>query len=273
MINIKEIVQSLLLSMNLKPCKLSTYVNLTTSSKGCRGAADVFSYYIKNYEIFSRDEELKSFMLFYVENFIKSSSQWSQDIFALYASKQKRRGLFLEIGGADGFTHSNTYSLEKYFEWKGMLIEPDRSQFRLLQASRPSNVLLNVAVSPNDKKELLDLRIVGQLSALQGYEGCDMHLEKRMKSRHVAKVKGISLSQILRENHFDFFSLDVEGGELDIIKNLKWDSINKPPIVTIEHNFREDDRREIVSQLVAQGYSERFASYDWLRRGEIWATL
>ena len=268
-----RIVQRLLLNLNLRLDSMSSFVAQTTSSIGALGAADALSHYTKNYEVLSHDKDLRDFMRFYSNNFSKSSSQWSQDIFVIYASKEKRFGLFLEIGGADGFTHSNTYSLEQHYEWQGTLIEPDRSQFSLLKALRSNNSLINAAISPGDKEETLNLRCVGQLSALQGHEGEDMHIETRLNSRRIAQVKCVSLSKILCENNFDYFSLDVEGAELAILRNIKWNSINKPSIITVEHNFREEDKREMLALLTAQGYSERFAGHDWLRRGDIWATL
>jgi hypothetical protein len=53
-----------------------------------------------------------------------SKSQLGQDIFALFTSNFKTGGTFLEIGAADGITLSNSYILEKYFGWTGVLCEP-----------------------------------------------------------------------------------------------------------------------------------------------------
>ena len=50
---------------------------------GSLGACNVFSYYIKNYEILE-DIELKKFLKFYSRLWEKSASQWSQDIFVFY---------------------------------------------------------------------------------------------------------------------------------------------------------------------------------------------
>ena len=212
-------------------------------------------------------------MLFYSKNFSASSSQWSQDVFVLYACNSKKNGLFLEIGGADGFTHSNTYSLEKQYGWRGTLVEPDPYQFELLSISRPGNILINAAISPNDKEEKLRLRLVGQLSALEGHEGKDMHHATRLKGESFVTVNAISITKVLSEKKYDYFSLDVEGAELTILKNIKWDAIKKPSILTIEHNFRKEDKRDILNILETHGYVERFASHHWLRRGDIWATL
>ena len=112
--------------------------NLIANKIGAVGAAEAFSYYILHYEELSKDAELKEFMTFYADKWKPSASQWSQDIFALYASQSKTNGSFLEVGGADGLTHSNTLMLERSYEWSGTLIEPDTEQFNILKNVRPS---------------------------------------------------------------------------------------------------------------------------------------
>jgi hypothetical protein len=142
-----------------------------------------------------------------------------------------------------------------------------------LSASRPENTLINSAISPNDQEAKLRLRIVGQLSALEGHEGTDMHHTARLSQKNFAIVNAISITKLLSEKKYDYFSLDVEGAELSILKTIKWDGILKPSVLTIEHNFREEDKRGILNILNTHGYTEWFASYDWLKRGDIWATL
>ena len=139
--------------------------------------------------------------------------------------------------------------------------------------SRTGNTLLNSAIAPCGKEGDFRLRLVGQLSALEGHEGRDGHLQARLASSQSTKVKGISLTSLLQERQYDYFSLDVEGAELSILSNIDWGAVAKPRILTVEHNWRKEDRAKIVKLLEFQGYQERFAGHDWLRRGDIWATL
>jgi FkbM family methyltransferase len=194
-------------------------------------------------------------------------------MFVMFGTNLKHGGQFLEIGGADGYTHSNTYALEKRLGWRGTLVEPHPSQYKILTASRPGNNLLNAAISPTGQEETLRLRLCGQLSALDGHEGDDVHRQARTASRELTSVSGISLTRLLAERHFDYFSLDVEGAELKILASVDWDAVRRPDIITVEHNFSEGVREKIVALLQGQGYQERFAAHDWLRRGDIWATL
>lgn len=56
-----------------------------------------------------------------------AKSELGQDILALNLSNFKNNGYFIEIGAGDGKTFSNTYLLEKKLNWKGILVEPNKS--------------------------------------------------------------------------------------------------------------------------------------------------
>ena len=252
---------------------LQASIPTTAYGIGRAGALEVFATYIDNYADFSGDSGLASFIEFYIQHYLVSASQWSQDIFVMYLSKMQRGGRFLEIGGADGFTHSNTYALEKTLDWSGLLIEPDPEQYKTLKSSRSGNHLMNSAISPKGIDETLILRSVDQLSTLTGYEGNDFHKEIRLASSKFTKVKAVNLTRIMCENQYDYLSLDVEGSEIDIIKSTDWDVIKKPRFLTIEYNFNPEARVLIVEFLSKYGYREHFASHDWLRKEVLWLSL
>ena len=261
------------LCLTRKSGDLMAYVPQITQRIGAGGALEVFAHYISNYELLCGDEELTRFMHFYVQNYRLSSSQWSQDIFVMYSTHMKKGGYYLEIGGADGYTHSNTYSLEMNLGWQGTLVEPDPAQYKILSLIRNGNRLINSAISPSGEEGFVRLRQVGQLSSLEGYEGDDIHRETRLGSRDFASVKSVNLNKILSEKKYDYFSLDVEGAELEILNSVQWNQVHKPLIMTVEYNFREEDRVRIVGLLGEYGYVENFVNHDWLRRGDLWLKL
>lgn len=68
-----------------------------------------------------------------LENIEQSYSQALQDMWVLSVLNGKRNGTFLEIGAYNPIFISNTYLLEKYFDWSGVSIDYDPSvepQFR-----------------------------------------------------------------------------------------------------------------------------------------------
>lgn len=88
----------------------------------------------------------------------QSYSQASQDLFALYVSKRKQNGWFVEIGANDPVVTNNTYLLESVYNWKGLMVEYDRSFLEKYKALRP-----------NSYYEMKDARAVDYRGCLDTY--------------------------------------------------------------------------------------------------------
>jgi hypothetical protein len=191
----------------------------------------------------------------------------------MYESRDFAEKCYLEIGGADGFTHSNTLSLEIYHGWSGTLVEPERYQFRILQIARKNNELLNKALSPTGTLENLTLRSVGQLSTLKGFESNDVHYYHRMRSRRFQRINAIPLQSILAHKNYDYFSFDIEGAELSVLQSVNWDKVFKPKLLTIEHNSRDNEKKALLQLFANHGYTPCFYEHTWLLQGDIWLKL
>jgi hypothetical protein len=68
-------------------------------------------------------------------------SQAGQDLFVLAMLNNKRKGYYLEIGGADPFDSNNSFLLESAFDWSGLSVEFDQNL-----ASRYGKLRNNVCV-------------------------------------------------------------------------------------------------------------------------------
>ena len=66
----------------------------------------------------------------------KSRSQQFQDVVALYVNNFVMNGYYVEIGVGDGFQNSNSYILEKDYNWSGILVEPSKQFHRKLNKRR-----------------------------------------------------------------------------------------------------------------------------------------
>lgn len=71
---------------------------------------------------------------------INSNSQIKQDLFVLNMCKFKKNGYFVEIGANDAYEDSNTYLLEKGYEWKGIMIENDDKYVQSYKNERPNSI-------------------------------------------------------------------------------------------------------------------------------------
>ena len=180
-----------------------------------------------------------------------SMSGVRQDLFVISQLNFKPFGYFVEIGAFDGKTSSNTYLLEKKFNWNGILVEPSRNLQSLLKRNRKANLDFRAAWSVS--KLLLDFSELGtsQLSTItQVLSKNDVQYKNRMSQ--VGKdnflVETVSLTDLLTENNapyeIDYVSIDTEGSELEVLEGFDF-SKYKVSIFTVEHNYNEERRAKI----------------------------
>src|SRR5260370_10835164 len=75
-------------------------------------------------ERFSRMEEFR-FLAYCFLNRNQSRSQILQDLWVSYELGERREGFFVEFGATNGIANSNTWLLEKTYNWRGILAEPN----------------------------------------------------------------------------------------------------------------------------------------------------
>jgi len=73
---------------------------------------------------------------------MNSYSQASQDSFVEAVTNKKHGGFFLEIGSNHPIEHNNTYLLENKYDWKGLMIEYDKSFESLYKIHRPNSMYI-----------------------------------------------------------------------------------------------------------------------------------
>lgn len=180
-----------------------------------------------------------------------SKSQLNQDVFALLVNRF-RPGFFIEIGANDGHTLSNTYYLEKHFDWKGILIEPNPKYWTSLSA-RKAQVCRKAVASEAGREEFHDAGLYGGISATISDAHSDI-----VKSAGIIEVETDTLPNILKElgapKRIDFVSIDVEGGEVAIVEQMIALSDHQFFSGCIEHGNRQDDKERMSCMLRNAGY-------------------
>ena len=69
---------------------------------------------------------------------IKICGQVGQDLFVRSVLKDKREGVFVEIGSRDPDYINNTYPLEKFLGWRGILVEMEQEYLPKYKELRPN---------------------------------------------------------------------------------------------------------------------------------------
>ena len=198
---------------------------------------------------------LKRNLLKFLINFGYSNSLNRIDLQIVNLFNAMKGGFFLEIGAADGVDCSNTYLLEKKYNWKGILIEPLLEQFILCKKIRKKSIVENYILTNEKEKdnvfrisdEGLESRVIVENDENSYSEYFEKISYKEKKQPRVVENK--TLTQILNDHsikNIDIMSLDVEGYEYKLLEGY-------------DHNTK------IINYLIVEADIEVFKEFAQLR--------
>ena len=158
--------------------------------------------------------------------------------------KNKKTGFFIEIGAYDGIEGSNCYHFEKFLKWDGIAIEPSNIQFKKLKKNRKCK-LFNKAIS-DEIKEVEFIEVTEGLTQMSGinekyYKKNFDFISNNEKSKiQNYNLKTITFEQVVSQGiDIDYLSIDIEGGEMDLLKSINFNN-NNIKIISIENNTPAD---------------------------------
>ena len=162
-------------------------------------------------------------------------------------------GFFIEVGANDGYSQSNTYYLERYLGWSGVLIEGIPELYEpCRRLRRRSRVYQCALVAPDSAGASVSMHFANLMSVVDGsLKTPDAQAQQirtgleiqTLAGTYTVAVPARTLASILDELpapvHIDFFSLDVEGGELDVLKGLNLEKY-RPAYILVEARFFDE---------------------------------
>tara|TARA_Y100000768_G_scaffold358362_1_gene314112 strand:- start:176 stop:1033 length:858 start_codon:yes stop_codon:yes gene_type:complete len=170
----------------------------------------------------------------------KFFSQAGQDkIIKNYFFQNKKNGFFIEIGAYDGIIGSNCYHFEKFLNWEGIAIEPSQIQYDKLKNNRTCKTI-NKAIS-NRKKDVEFLEVIEGLTQMSGINNENYTAIEAIKKSEKSKTKISKITtttfdeEITSNTEIDYLSIDIEGGELDLLKSIDFNKYSIK-IVSVENN-------------------------------------
>jgi FkbM family methyltransferase len=151
-----------------------------------------------------------------------------------------KRGVFVEVGGFDGETYSNTSFLADQ-GWLGLYIEPIEAYCAQIKARHATNRVTVEALAVTDRAGTAELNTMGPLTTLnaatlEAYKLIPWAQASACESAKVLVVTA-TLGTVLERNaiphDFDLMVIDVEGGEEAIVESLllsRW----RPRVLIVE---------------------------------------
>lgn len=168
----------------------------------------------------------------------------------------KRRGFFIECGALDGEIRSNTLFMEQNLDWEGVLIEGDPQNFKsVLTKHRKAWAVpacLSTLPHPMTVKFSQNFN-QGRIS------------ENQVEGVQVQCLPIYSILAALNRTVVDYFSLDIEGDELAVLKTIPWDSVHIQTL-SVEFIHGKEGKEKIREYMADQGYEvvEEVTDPNWL---------
>lgn len=245
-----KILHKLFSSIGLKILYKNNYQNLM----------DEFRFSKIDLEILSKYSNDLNSLKEYLKLRKHSKSQLRQDIFALFILNFKKNGFFIEVGAADGLKCSNTYLMEKFLSWNGILIEPLESYNEDLKCNRNS-IIDNSIIWSSDhvkKKIFVDKKDILKSSIYNSSIGSSKNFTEKQTLKFDTLLAKHNINHLI-----DYCSIDIEGAEVELLKGFNFKThIN---VISIEHNFNVKKREEIFKILTFNNFkrlAENISMYD-----------
>jgi FkbM family methyltransferase len=173
-----------------------------------------------------------------------------------FSEPVKLMGTFVEAGGYDGVTSSNSLFFEQLLDWRGILVEANPTKCVEIWPHRPQATTFCSALCNNSRRHV-------QFYSRHGTSAVASEVDKKyvrswgLKESDKVSVPCVSLGAILKTigmTHLDYFSLDVQGSELTVLKSIDWD-FTSIYVMLIEFEKASDDY-EIRAFLRSKGFVE-----------------
>lgn len=169
----------------------------------------------------------------------------------------KRDGVFVDVGGYDGVTGSNTLFFEVFRNWTGILIEPSPTQLELAKAARKCPCLDFAVAGKPDKAQFMEVTSgYTQMSGFLDSYATDLLVKVRGNPQHKEVIHNLTrkkLQSILNKQKLkkiDYLSLDVEGVEMDILTDFPFEKYDID-LFSIENNAQSSDLSQLMK---SKGY-------------------
>jgi len=174
---------------------------------------------------------------------------------------QKTGGFFIECGAFDGEVRSQTMFFELKRNWTGLLIEPNDDSFQKLLGKNRNAYSVNTCLSSGPRAERVNFHDLGTRSGVVGRGPYSPKGQTNDTLNTKICVPLYSLLLAMDNPIVDFFSLDVEGAEINILKSLPWDKI---VIKVLSIEVKHIDRWAVKKIMNSQGYCLQKRAFGWL---------
>ena len=167
----------------------------------------------------------------------KSYSMFGEDLVISKIFKNKKKGIYVDVGCYHPIEGSNTYLLFKK-GWNGINIDLNKTSIDLFDKARSGDLNLNLAISNKSKKIKYYFRKkINMLNTINQNFAKNYFLKGFKTSYIQSQTLNFILKKFKYSQKIDFLNLDIEGNEINALKSLNFNKYS-PKLICVEiHNY------------------------------------
>ena len=163
----------------------------------------------------------------------KSYSMFGEDLVISKIFKNKKKGIYVDVGCYHPIEGSNTYLLFKK-GWNGINIDLNKTSIDLFDKARSGDINLNLAISNKSKKIKYYFRKkINMLNTINQNFAKNYFLKGFKTSYIQSQTLNYILKKFKYSQKIDFLNLDIEGNEINALKSLNFKKY-EPKVICVE---------------------------------------
>ena len=182
-----------------------------------------FEEKIKQKYLYSKSFNLFKLLYFYIQKLKskrriqKSYSGGAQDLIINYFFRNKKKGVYIDVGCYHPYNGNNTMLLYNR-GWSGINIDLDFHTIDFFNYVRKRDENINIAISEQESEK--NLYFFHNRSAINSLSEI-----RKNNAKEIRKIQTKTLNSVIKNSKFknekiNLLSIDVEGHEIEVIKSL-----------------------------------------------------
>tara|TARA_B000000532_G_C18670601_1_gene320878 strand:+ start:43 stop:648 length:606 start_codon:yes stop_codon:yes gene_type:complete len=158
---------------------------------------------------------------------------FGEDLVISKIFKNKKKGIYVDVGCYHPIEGSNTYLLFKK-GWNGINIDLNKTSIDLFDKARSGDLNLNLAISNKSKKIKYYFRKkINMLNTINQNFAKNYFLKGFKTSYIQSQTLNFILKKFKYSQKIDFLNLDIEGNEINALKSLNFKKY-EPKVICVE---------------------------------------
>ncbi len=174
----------------------------------------------------------------------KSFSQDSEDVILEKIFINKNKGFYVDIGAHHPIEYSNTYKF--YLRgWTGVNIDPRPGIMEYFNKIRPKDINIEIGIGEVQNYQTLYMFDAPGVNTFNKEIAYGRNISNGFKLIGTRDVRMDTLMNVLEnyvgDKKIDFLNVDVEGYEIEILKQMNWNKY-KPNVIICEALFESGEK-------------------------------